>query len=249
MQPTRGDGLYICVAGCVRMTWRYGAFVIPLALSAIVNIAVALTLWHRRKMPGALALIALLFATSWWNLTELVQYGAQELYAKIFWTNMVYFGIVSAPVLWFLFCIGYSRVRHRLRASEMASLWIIPIVSIVLLWIDPTNGLMRRNVLLDSSGPVAHMLKTYGPWFWVMVGYSYLLMGWGSVLLLRLLRRPGRALGMQALLLLAGILCPWMANIVWLLGSYDWFSFDPTSIAFGLSGMLLAAGMRWGAAL
>ena len=228
------------------MTWRYGPFVVPLALSAIVNITMALTLWHRRKIPGARALIALLCATSWWALAELVQYGVQELPGKIFWTNMIYFGIVSASVFWFLFCVAYSRFRRRLRASELASLWIVPAVSLLLLWIDPTDGLMRRSVWLDASGPVVQMAKTYGPWFWVMVGYSYLLMGWGSVLLVRLLRRSGRALGMQALLLLAGVLCPWGANIVWLLGGYDWFSFDPTSIAFGVSGMLLAAGMRWG---
>ena len=228
------------------MTWQYGPFVIPLALSATVNIAMALTLWHHRKRPGAGALIALLCATSWWALAELVQYGAQELDAKVFWTNMIYFGVVSAPVFWFLFCVAYSGFRSRLRATELAALGIIPVISLVLLWIDPLDGLMRRNVSLDASGPVAQMVKTYGPWFWVMVGYSYLLMAFGSVLLVRVLRRSGRTVGMQAMLLLAGIVCPWGANVVFLLGGYDWFSFDPTSIAFGVSGMLLAAGMRWG---
>jgi PAS domain S-box-containing protein len=227
------------------VTWQYGSFAIALGLSATVSITVALSLWPRRHAPGAGALIALLCSTAWWAAMEIVQYGAQELDAKVFWTNMVYLAIVSAPVFWFIFCLQYSRVRARLRASELASLWLIPIISLVLLWASPTDGLMRRNVSLDLSGPVAHMLKTYGPWFWVMVGYSYLLMLSGSVFLLRLVQRSGRVVSAQAMLLLLGLLCPWVSNLVWLVGSYDWFSFDPTSIAFGISGALLAAGMRW----
>ncbi len=227
------------------MTWQYGSFVVPLTVSATVSIIVGLSLWSRRRMPGAGPLIALLGSTAWWAAMETIQYGAQDLEAKVFWTNMVYFGIVSAPVLWFSFCLYYSRTRHRLRLSEKASLWFIPIASLILLWIDPTNGLMRRNVSLDTSHAVTHMLKTYGPWFWVMVSYSYALMLAGFVLLVRMVRSSGRVLSTQAVLLGAALLPPWLTNILWLLGKYDWFQFDPTSIAFGVSGVLLAAGMRW----
>lgn len=227
------------------MTWQYGAFVIPLALSAIVSLVVALSLWSRREAAGVGPLIALLCSTAWWSAMEVVQYGAQELDTKVFWTDMVYFGIVSAPVFWFIFCLQYSRSHDRLKTSEALSLWLIPLVSLILLWANPTNGLMRYNVSLDTGGPVAHMLKTYGPWFWVMVGYSYLLMLGGSMLLLHRMGRSGHAVSVQAAILVAGLLCPWVFNVAWLVGGYDWFRFDPTSMGFGLSGLLLAAGMRW----
>lgn len=227
------------------MTWEYGPFVIPLALSATLSAIVALGLWPRRRMPGGKALIALLCATAWWSLTELLQYGAQELGAKVFFTNLVYLSVVSAAVFWFLFSLTYSRKRERLRISETISLWVIPVLSLVFLWAAPTDGLMLRIVSLDPSGPVTNLVMARGPWFWVMTAYSYALMLWGAVLLVRLVRQSGRAMGVQALFLVTGLVLPWASNVVWLLGSYRWFPFDPTSIAFGASAILLTVGMRW----
>ena len=167
------------------------------------------------------------------------------LQAKIFWVNVQYIAIPLVPSLWFLFAFQYAgQDQSRLRAPFIAVLFGLPGITILLSWTNPLHEWMRSNVHLMNSDLVSEMGKTWGPWFWVQVIFSYLLLATGTFLLIRGSFRSQRIYRQQRLLVVVAALLPWIGNFLYLTGAVK--AFDPSPLAFSLTGLILAWGfIRW----
>jgi PAS domain S-box-containing protein len=226
------------------MSWQYNSHLAPLLVTAALALFCASSIWPLRRAPGARVLLALLMSAAGWALTDFVQYGFQELAPKLIWENGVYLWAGLTPVLWLVFCLEYTYTRGRLRASEFASLLVIPAIGLIIAYVNPTDGLMRRSVSLQVADGVVRIAKTYGPYFWVMAFYLQALMLAGTVLLVRHISRSGRTFGGQGVMLLLAALCPWIANGVYLVTGFSFFQIDPTPLGMGISGALLVIALR-----
>jgi PAS domain-containing protein len=103
----------------------------------------------------------------------MLEIGCTRLPAKLFWANVQYLGIVSVPVLWFVFGVQYSSWGHRPTRRQLVLLATIPMVTLLLVWTDPWHGLMRRNVRLIDPTPVIFTLSSIAA-AWSLLRYGFL---------------------------------------------------------------------------
>jgi len=219
--------------------------IITLSLAAILTFTMAVLAWRRRQTVGLLSFSLLMTAVGIWSLAYLFELLASGLQTKIFWANVQYIAIPLVPSLWFLFAFQYAgQDQSRLRAPFIAILFGLPGITILLSWTNPLHEWMRSNVHLMNSDLVSEMGKTWGPWFWVQVIFSYLLLATGTFLLIRGSFRSQRIYRQQRLLVVVAALLPWIGNFLYLTGAVK--AFDPSPLAFSLTGLILAWGfIRW----
>src|SRR5205823_3578954 len=119
------------------MQWQFTPYVIPLILSVIVSIWVAIVAWRRRSMPGALPLGLLMLGVAEWSLAYTLELGSRDLSTAVFWDNSTWLGIVIIPATWLAFALQYTDRGHWLTRRTVALLTIQPLITLVLVWTNP----------------------------------------------------------------------------------------------------------------
>jgi PAS domain S-box-containing protein len=225
------------------MSWWYLPYVWPLLVAAAVLATLAFFAWRRHPAPGARAFALLMLAASEWSLGYALELGSTALPTKVFWADVQYLGIVIVPGAWLVFVLRYVGAEEWLSRRNLALLAIEPAVMLVLVWTNAAHGLVRSSVRLDSSGPFPALDYAYGAAFWINAVYSYALLLVGTLLLLQVLLRQPRLYRRQAIVLLIGLLAPWVGNALYISGLRPFSYLDPSPFAFILTGLAVVGGL------
>jgi len=212
-------------------------------ITALISIAVACMTWRRREVPAAVPLLVLSSASLEWSAAYVLEVGCTSLQDKIFWENVAYLGVVTVPVAAMVFALRYTSNDWWLTRSSLALLAVIPTTTVILAWTNGMHGLIRQGVSLDASGPFLAIAKTYGPWFWVHAGFSYLMLILGSIVLIRMLFGTSRLYRGQAMVLLLGMAVPWSWNVIHISGLSPLPYLDLTVLALAVCGLAMAWGL------
>ena len=225
------------------MHWQFTPYVIPVIISAVVSAVLAYTAWHRRPAPGAISFCLLMLAVAEWSLGYSLELVSPDLSIKLFWDNVTWLGAVSAPTLWLAFVLQYTGRAEWLTRRNMALLVVEPLVTLLLVWTNPFHSLVESSIKLDTGGSFSALVMTYGPWYWVDVAYSYLLLIVGAILICiliqRLLRSAQPYLGQAGALLIA-VTAPWAGNALTTFGLSPFPKLDLTPFAFTITGLAMA---------
>ena len=219
---------------------RYTPYTLVLVFAVVVAGWLMVHAW-RRGVGGAREISVLSAAVFVWNLGYAAEISSVGLGAKVFWARVEYVGIVTVPVAWFVFSLGYTGRGRWVTRRNLALLAVVPLVTLALLWTNGLHGLMWSRTMLDPTG--AFLVVEHGPYFWVHLAYSYSLNLLGSVFLFMTLVRSHRLYRGQVFALLVAVTAPWIANGMYLSGLSPWPDLDPTSFAFLVSGAAVAWGL------
>ncbi|HEY3377258.1 MAG TPA: histidine kinase N-terminal 7TM domain-containing protein [Armatimonadota bacterium] len=215
-------------------------YLLPLLLSVAVLLTLAVLAWHRRPAVGAVMVTLFMLSAAVWSLAYAVELVAPTLSAKLLCVKFEYLGIIAVPVCWCVFVLqycGYTRsLRYRL------PLLIVPAMTLA---ITMTNwhGLLYQSSWLDTSEAFPMLEMTYGPWFWVHVTYSYLLIAFGTACCIAFLVHMPRAHRGQGYILLVSAGIPWIADILYIWRITPLPHFDLTPIAFAISAIVIFLGL------
>ncbi len=215
----------------------YAYVLIPAALLACILAALA---WPRRSAPGGTAFVLLMIATAVWELFRVLEAAAIETSAKVYWARFEYFGIATVPVLWFLFTRQFSRRDRTSPGLGPAWLWILPAVTLALVFSNAQHGWFWSEIKPASAEPGTHLIYSHGPAFWITALFNYLLILLGTVALLDASMRGEGVDRRQAIALLAGAGVTWIANMAYLGGLAPVAGLDPTPFTFTLTGAIYA---------
>lgn len=200
-------------------------------------------------MLPALPFMLLTAALAEWSLTYVLEMIAPTLEGKLFWVRFQYIGISLIPVGWLLFAQSYVGREDWLSRKRVMLLMVVPAITILMAFTNQWHGLQWAKFSLNTAGPVqTFYADSYGLWWWVHLGYSYLLLGWGTMVLIGGLRsspqvyRP-KEYRWQLVVLLSGVLLPWIANVVYIfrLSPIPQIDFGP--LAFTISALLFSLGV------
>lgn len=224
------------------MYWELTPYVIPLLISAAICTALAMYAWPRRLVPGQVPFVLLMLAAAEWSLAYAVELSCGALAAKVFWAKVQYFGAVIVPVAWLLTVLQYTGRPRRLERQSLGVLAVIPAITLLQVWTNDIHGMMWYGARLDTSGPFAMLKLSHGPWFWVNLVFSYLLLVASTVLLIRWLLRSPALYRQQATVLILGVLGPWVGNVLYVSGLSPFTLLDLTPFGFAVAGL----GVAWG---
>jgi PAS domain S-box-containing protein len=215
-------------------------YILPLVITAILLVPLALLLWRRRGAPGVGPLAVLMLGVALWSLSYAFSLAQVALSAQLFWINMCYLGIGLVPASWLAFALEYVGLGTWLTRRRLALLAIEPLLALALALTNDLHLLFRIQVRLLDVGTYLVLESVLGPAFWLHTVYSYLLMGVGTFLLLRNFVRMPRVYRRQASALLVAVCAPWAGNIVYLSGLNPFPYLDFTPLAFSISAVALA---------
>ncbi len=198
--------------------------------------------WHsykKRAQGGQVYFALLMLAASYFSLTYGLEIITTDISLKIFWAKIENIGIVSMPVLWFMFAFVYTQQARWFSRKIIILFFVIPLITLILL-ASPFSSL-HYETLADESvmGPV---LIKGGVWYWVQMAQNYFFLILGAFVILRAVVRYSGIYRGQSAILLLGILIPCLMNLYYLFGKnifpQDYASVDFTPVAFMFTGVL-----------
>ena len=223
-------------------SWQFPPYIWPLIIAGTVAFVLALLAWRRRPAPGALSLALLLLAAVEWSVFYALELASRDRSLALFCARMEYLGIVTIPAAWLALVLQQTGRENWLARRRWLLLTIEPALTWLAALTNDHHGLLWSRLERVAQGPYIVTSVTYGAWWWVHFAYSYLLLLFGAILLLRELPRSLPPYRGQILALLSGVLLPWLANALYIFGLNPFHPIDPTPMAFTLAGlaMLLA---------
>ena len=227
------------------MQWQSTPYSIACLVAAIVSLMVAIRAWRRRTTPGALPLFGLALAIAEWSLGYALELASIDLGWQVLWAKIEYLGITLAPLAWAAFALQYADWRDAhgkswLTRRTIALFAILPVVTFVLAWTNELHGLIWSRIAQDTHESFVILDLTHGIFFWLYWVYAYLLLLFGTLVLLWHLFHSSRFYRGQAIPILIGVAVPWVANAVYILGVSPFPHLDLTPFAFALSALVVS---------
>jgi diguanylate cyclase (GGDEF)-like protein len=211
--------------------------VLSYVAAAAASGSVASIAWRRRHMVGARELALLMLAVGWWSVANAFEVSSLTRSTKIAWSVIAYPGIETAPVLYLLFVLSWTRQDAWLTRLRIGLLLVVPVVSVGMAATNEWHHLLWTNVtLIDAWGVTA--IYEHGPWFGAEAAYAYGLVGVGLVALVVAIFRYPVAYAARIRLVIVGSLVPICASVLYASGLDAPVHADLSSIAFASAGFI-----------
>lgn len=212
-------------------------YAFALLLSACLSVLIVLGAWKRRSAPGATGLVLAMLAFAEWALAYAIRWMMVDPAAQYFWLDATYIGVVFGPPFLLIFSLQFTNRHHLITKRNLILLAIEPVLTLLILWTDNSHGLFYGG--MRSSGAILNG----GPWFWFNVVYLYaILLVVLGLLTLAFFNTP-RIYRQQTGLILAGMLLPFLSNILSLVKLSPFPDLDITPFAFILTGVFFSIGL------
>jgi diguanylate cyclase (GGDEF)-like protein/PAS domain S-box-containing protein len=226
------------------MTWLQDLSVLLLIMALALALINAMFAWRLRETPGSKEFTVMLLGVSFWCLGSFVELFANTVHGKMLGCQIQYLGIAPISPCWFLLIARYLKPAEWLTRRRLLLFWVIPLLTIGLIWTNDWHHLMYAHVNLVPPFRLTCLHITYGPWFLVHISYSWLLVAAGLVMLLTSLRKVAPFYRRQLITLLVAALAPYLFNILYVLRIGPFGTFDYTPVAFALSGAGILLALR-----
>lgn len=115
--------------------------ILLLAGTACLLVAVIIA-YTRRAVAGALALIVLLLALAWWDITYAVFWAGTPGPTKYFWLDVTYLGAVTVPAALFIFSLRLTNLQDVLKRPLIIFVYLEPMFVLASLFTDPYHGIL-----------------------------------------------------------------------------------------------------------
>ncbi|RLD03879.1 MAG: hypothetical protein DRI56_11895 [Chloroflexota bacterium] len=224
------------------MTWQYTPYIIPILVSIIISGLLMFWGWQRRHTPGANWFTAMMFSAFFWAFFYGLEMLSVSLEQTLLWSKLQYFGAVNLAVMWLFLVLTYTGKRDWLTARNIALHFIIPGITLALVWSNELHELIWVNPGLDNNPAFNTLSFKPGLWWWVNIAYSYLILLFTSILLITALIRAATLYRRQITILLFFSGFTWLGNLVYTIGLSPQ-GMNLTPITFSLSGLLIAWGL------
>lgn len=225
------------------MHFQYVPFIWPLIAATAVTAALGAYALRHRQVRGALPFGVCMLLTALWSGGYALETAGTDLPTVLFWIKVQSIAYSFNPVIWLMMVFLFIERDRWVTRRNILLLLIFPALTVVLAWTNGLHGLMWQYIRLDTSGTFPVAAKTYGPWFWAIAVYSYLLNIFSELLLALSLRRKSLLYREQSLALFIGLLLLFVMNALYIFKIGPISRYDLTPVAAGVSGLIIAWGI------
>ncbi|MDA3898987.1 MAG: diguanylate cyclase [Spirochaetes bacterium] len=206
-----------------------------LLISVFLLFILLATVWPKRRLAESRYLLGIIIGSIVWSCSVAIENSVSGMNGKIFWSTIAYLGIISNPVFLFFFILEYCNVDHNIKNRYLPLFWVIPVFTIVAVCTNSFHNLVWSRFSWSND----ILVYWYGPLFWLIVIYSYMLLVAAILILCNALLRMQGVYKRQLLMLLVASVFPFLANAMYVTKLEPFVGFDFTPIAFMLSSAML----------
>jgi len=224
-------------------------FLFLLMLICSASAMICLGLYSRRfpHNPAVLPYQILMFAAAYWALNYAVELSTVNLQTKILLQEMrfivnPFIGVID---LWLI--LTFLHKSDWIKGWRWKALLIIPACIMLAALTSRYHTLFRYNYGVDLSGPLPTLSFVNGPLYFVHIGYTYLLVITGLLLLLLIKEESHKIYLKQRVLLFGALIFPTILDIIFQVGGTLIHGINPAPIFFWIPGIIyIIALFRFG---
>jgi len=210
---------------------------VTIVLSAIILFLIVYVFKNTNILGGRYFLATLILAL-FWIIAQGLEMSALTLKTKLMWANIQYIPILCITCSYLLMSLRFTGNKILKKKWLYPVLFSFPIIMNILIWIDDISFLFRQNVTLNTTGSFFTISKDFGPLFYIMATFNYLIVLINCVVLLQAIKDKITIYQNQLKLLLLAVAFPVVANLVYITRIVP-FRVDPTPIVFSLSSIAI----------
>ena len=214
-------------------------------LAAVLGTCVAFLVWLHRDRPGAAPLAAFIVAASLWAVAHGLELAVPDI-GTMRWLLQVQLTLsVVIPVAWLATVLEYSGRPEWLTKRRLAILLAEPGVFVTLVWSNTAHRFVWEGGATVLLGGTSALAPEWTLVYWAHLAYVLALILGGATLLIQPLFRANDSFRGQAVVLLLAITAPTAAHALYVLEAIP-IQFDPTSLGYVVSGVVLSVALLRG---
>ncbi|HVN53631.1 MAG TPA: histidine kinase N-terminal 7TM domain-containing protein [Anaerolineaceae bacterium] len=218
-------------------------YLIMLATSIAISVVVLIRFWRLRRQPGSMGLFISVSLATFWSFFYFLEFLFPEISLKILAAKFEYIGISLLPLGIFIFSLQYAGLGKFLTRRNITLLSIFPFITILLAFTNEFHHFLWTKVDPIGGAANAPLAVTHGWYFPIHTGYSYILLLLAAIMIFQLVGNSHGIYRAQAIVILLGMMVPWMVNFLYLANLYPYSYYDLTPIAFTVTNICFAIGL------
>ena len=225
------------------MTWTPSVLTfLGMGAGAISTIVAGYALAHRDdRTTTSFALMMMIFAV--WSVDYAIQLGFSTPSEQVFLQGLT-LGVAGVfPTAWLVFAFQYSGYVPEVSRRWLAVLLVEPVAFLVISITNPVHGLVFRVTGLASTGYGSVVSIEFATAYAIHAVYAYGLVVAGIVILAYVGVVASPMYRNQALLLVAGILPPFLSHVSYTLGVSPVTNLDLTPFLSAMTGIIFGLGL------
>ncbi|GAB1420214.1 histidine kinase N-terminal 7TM domain-containing protein [Anaerolineales bacterium] len=221
------------------MLWQINLHPVPGFAAALIALLLAYLGWQRRRSSLSAYLFSFfMLAVAWWAFFEtasLISTGAET---KLFLTKLMYIGTLIVSPTWLALAMTHTGWQRYIRWRNTLMIAIPSLIIYFFILTTDQTGLFYSSYGQENLNGLWVFVFTRGPFYYLNIFYSYLLIFASLVLLLNAWHQAAGLRRSQLGYLILAISIPLTVNILYFTGVLD--NIVPvTSAAFTLSGLIM----------
>lgn len=216
---------------------------LSLLIPAIVSGYLAHESWRTEYgLKGKVLSLAML-PIMLWSAAYGFELASTELEVMKFWLKVEYLAIPYVTPLMLLVIFQIVNLDFGIQSRKISLLFVIPLLTMILSLTNDYHHLFYNEVFLQKDGSFPTLKLSFGPWYFVHVTYSYLLVLVGLITLFWKIFYYKSYFLLQRVSMLVAVLSPLISFSVYFFGFMPVKNVDPTPFAFTLSGLALSVSI------
>lgn len=221
--------------------WQHTPYNSVFIIATLISVTVLLFAWRHRYRRGGRAFAAAMGIIVVWTASDALQLMAVDQSAKLLWRTIGYAAHNLGPITLLVFALQYTGREAWVTPRNIGLLALEPLlVGFVITPTTTIHGLIWTDLWLSTHAGFATLEMTFGGWYWVNTAYNYVLVLAAITLFVDMATGWKTTHRKQGVALVAGVLPPFMGNLLWVAGIT---AIDLTAVGFALTGVI------WGTAL
>jgi signal transduction histidine kinase/ActR/RegA family two-component response regulator len=225
------------------MTFQNNPAAIPFCIAALLSATLLLSAWRRRAMPAAPAFAFMMAGETTWALGEALELEFVELPIKTIGYCLRATGAMMTVVGLLAFVLRFIGLGEWLRSRWFALACLPAAMLPILAWTNPWHHWVWPRIWVESMGGYWIAMDTKAAGFWICVIYCYAIAALSSLLLGHAVLGATGIYRDQAVIMLFGVLLPWIVSIIDLGQLFGPIEYDLVVISFAVTGVAFLPGL------
>jgi signal transduction histidine kinase len=216
---------------------------LSLLIPAVVSAYLAHESWRTEYGLKGKVLSLTMLPIILWSVAYGFELASTELEVMKFWLKVEYLAIPYVTPLMLLVIFQIVNLDFGIQSRKVSLIFIIPLITMILSLTNDYHHLFYNEVFLQKDGSFPTLKLSFGPWYFVHVTYSYLLVLAGLITLFWKIYYYKSFFLLQRVSMVVAVLSPLISFSIYFLGFMPVKNVDPTPFAFTLSGLALSVSV------